>query len=622
MEVSSEKKLKFTYDNHTIDHLGVKLYSTIPPMLAELVSNAWDADAHNVYIDLQNGEDKQICVRDDGEGMSFEELNYKFLKIGRNRRAETHCNCTSLGRPVLGKKGLGKLSMFGIGHKIIVTSIKDGKKNSFLMDYDKIKEASEGVYEPELLCVDEITTIGTGTSIEIKDLNRKSDFDLESIEQGIRSRFRIFSDDFIVHIGDKIEIKNCTIPDNIYQFSWEFPKDYKEAFEDNELFRFGVDRRIKGTIYTSSTPLKGSMQGIALFSRSKLVQENRTFDKRGNDNFFLYMTGSFDVDFVDEDDNVDNCSTDRKSLAWDNYDNDDLIKLNDLLEKVVGITQTKWRKQRKEAKKEIIKRRGIEIDKWIESLNRAEKPMARKLVDAIVENDDISQDQTASYIEDIKEMYGFQSFKDFAAELSEMDKLDDKNAIKLLTDWQEIEAKEYARIASGRLETINQFEKYILEDASETKVIQKFLEEFPWLLDPKMASFEREVTYSKLLKENFPDNELDERDRRLDFLCTNDSGVMHIIELKRPSIKITEKQLKQISDYMAFMENHLPANVTSVEGCLISDHMAIDAGTQRMIEGMKFQKIFVKSYSDLLAEARRYNQKFYKIHEELEEAKK
>ena len=98
MEVSSEKKLKFTYDNHTIDHLGVKLYSTIPPMLAELVSNAWDADAHNVYIDLQNGEDKQICVRDDGEGMSFEERNYKFLKIGRNRRAETHCNCTSLGR--------------------------------------------------------------------------------------------------------------------------------------------------------------------------------------------------------------------------------------------------------------------------------------------------------------------------------------------------------------------------------------------------------------------------------------------------------------------------------------------------------------------------------------------
>lgn len=45
-----QKELQVTFDINTIDHLGVKLYSTIPPMIAELVSNAWDADANNVYI--------------------------------------------------------------------------------------------------------------------------------------------------------------------------------------------------------------------------------------------------------------------------------------------------------------------------------------------------------------------------------------------------------------------------------------------------------------------------------------------------------------------------------------------------------------------------------------------
>ena len=102
----NNKKLEFTFEIGTIDHLGVKLYSTIPPMLAELVSNAWDADAHNVYLQFNDTGTKSIIVKDDGIGMDFDELNEKFLKIGRNRRLATNTDKTPTGRPVLGKKGL------------------------------------------------------------------------------------------------------------------------------------------------------------------------------------------------------------------------------------------------------------------------------------------------------------------------------------------------------------------------------------------------------------------------------------------------------------------------------------------------------------------------------------
>jgi len=616
-----EKKLKFTYDIQTIDHLGVKLYSTIPPMLAELISNAWDADAKNVFINFENGEEKSISVLDDGDGMLFDELNDKFLRIGRNRRIDLNKDVTSQGRSVLGKKGLGKLSMFGIGRKITVTSIKNGLKNCFVMDYEEIKEAADGEYEPEIICMDEQTSQNSGTSIIIEKINRKSDFDISGIEQGIRGRFHIFSEDFVVHIGDEITIKDCMITEGSYQFFWKFPEDYAEDLKKKkDLYDFGINKGITGTIYTSQTPIKTALQGIVLFSRKKLVQENRAFDKRGNDNFFLYMTGSFDIDFVDEDNSVDNCSTDRKSLAWDNYENDDLIILNDLMEEIVSLTQGKWRKKRKAAKKQKIKERGQDIDVWLKSLNKAEEPLARKLVDAIIENDDIDENQTITFVGNIKDMYGFQSFQDFTAELAELDQLDNENAIKLLTDWQTIETKEYAKIAMGRLETIEQFEKFVREDASETKVIQKFLEEFPWLLDPKMSSFEREQTYSRILKEHFPDEDLPEHDRRLDFLCTNDAGIVHIIELKRPSIKITEKQLKQIADYMAFIKTHIPNNVKHVEGYLISDRMTQDDGTKLMIEAMESRNVYVKSYTDLLAEARRYNKLFFDKYEELAEA--
>ena len=79
----------------------------------------------------------------------------------------------------------------------------------------------------------------------------------------------------------------------------------------------------------------------------------------------------------------------------------------------------------------------------------------------------------------------------------------------------------------------DRFEKYISANASETKIMQKFLEQFPWILDPRMTNFSREVTYSKWLHEHFPDDELETNNRRIDFLCSNNDGVVHIIELKR-----------------------------------------------------------------------------------------
>ena len=182
-----------------------------------------------------------------------------------------------------------------------------------------------------------------------------------------------------------------------------------------------------------------------------------------------------------------------------------------------------------------------------------------------------------------------------------------------------IEAKEYAKISTGRIATIEQFEKFVRNDASENKIIQKFLEEFPWLLDPKMSKFEREVTYTRLLKESFDDSEKPDHDRRLDFLCTNDAGNIHIIELKRPSIKITVKELQQITEYVEFIETHFPTTAGNVSGYLISDNMTYGPGAEKMKNALESQNIFVKSYSDLLSEARRYNEDIYKAYQEISE---
>lgn len=622
----SNKKLEFTFEIGTIDHLGVKLYSTIPPMLAELVANAWDADAHNVYLNFTDGNFKSISVRDDGLGMDFDELNNKFLKIGRNRRIENGVDLTEGNRPVLGKKGLGKLSMFGIGKKITVSTIKSGKKNTFIMDYDELQKCKQtSTYEPVLVDVDKECSETTGTTILIENLARQTGFDLQAYRNGLLRRFSIFSSDFVVHINDddSLKISQNSLKDDNYQFLWSFPNDFiseKEEFFD--LYNFAIEKGIKGEIYTSVTPLTKKQQGIVLFSRGKLVQESMSFSSRGNDNFFQYMAGNFFVDFIDASKEIDNCSTDRKSLAWDSYENNDLDKLNKLLEKIVALTQRKWRLLRKEAKKQRIKERGIDLENWIDNLNPAEKPLARKLVDAILENESISEDSVHNYILYIRDMYGFKGFQDFTSKLDELGFLGNENAIKLLTDWAEIEAKEYAKISMGRIKTIEQFDKYIKENASESKVIQKFLEEFPWLLDPKMEKFEREITFTELLRRTFPDNKEPESNRRIDFLCTKTSGVIHIIELKRPNIKLTVKQIQQIAEYVEFTKNHFPQSAEKIKGYLISDNMTYEPGAETVREGLESKNIFVKSYSDLLCEARLYNKELYDHYTKIEDAKK
>lgn len=133
-----------------------------------------------------------------------------------------------------------------------------------------------------------------------------------------------------------------------------------------------------------------------------------------------------------------------------------------------------------------------------------------------------------------------------------------------------------------------------------------------------MSKFEREITYTNLLKRNFCDeSDIPESNRRLDFLCTNSSGVIHVIELKRPSIKLKTKEIQQISEYVEFIESKFPQTKGHVKGFLISDNMTYEPGADKVRQGLESVDIYVKSYSDLLAEARRYNDDLYKMYEDI-----
>ena len=167
------KELEMKFDPKTIEHLGVKMYSTLPPALAELISNAYDADAGNVKVRFVTvGSRKSITVKDDGHGMSAEDIQQKFLVIGRNRREKDGDKPTSrFGRFATGKKGLGKLALFGLAKSITVDTIRDGKRNRFSLNWNDLL-SSEGVYKPAWGIVERPTGLPNGTTIKLAELKR------------------------------------------------------------------------------------------------------------------------------------------------------------------------------------------------------------------------------------------------------------------------------------------------------------------------------------------------------------------------------------------------------------------------------------------------------------------
>lgn len=139
------------FDKNTIDHLGIKLYSQFPPVIAELISNAYDADAEHVEIDI-NYQDKQVTIIDDGIGMSYDEINESFLVIGRNRRTAMGTDVSPIKqRKVTGRKGLGKLAVFGVANEIELISIKNNLKNGFSINYSDLKDSEFDEYHPKII---------------------------------------------------------------------------------------------------------------------------------------------------------------------------------------------------------------------------------------------------------------------------------------------------------------------------------------------------------------------------------------------------------------------------------------------------------------------------------------
>ena len=563
-------------------HLGIKLYSNIPAVLSEVVANAWDADAEKVKINIL--EDK-IVIQDDGEGMTVEDANSKYLCVGYDRREDRGGRITKKHkRPVMGRKGIGKLSLFSIADTIEVQTAKDGQSHGFVMSAQAIEDkiSKKGVekdtYYPEPLPQKAITVRGHGTQITLTNLKKSETHSRDALRKRIARRFSIIGSEY--HFSVEVDDVPIKITDRDYfhklQYIWYFGKEsekYKRYCNVSKLkhseqrlseveVNGGEKYRIKGwigTVENAGDLQDGSdnLNKIILMARGKLAQEDILEDFAEGGMYTKYLIGEIEADFLDMDNKEDIATSSRQEIikADPRYQ-----ALKDWVREQLKNIQGSWTQLRNESGTN----KALEIpaiNNWFASLGKDNKTRAKSLFGKI---NQITVDSDAQRKELFKHgVLAFESYR-YKENLDALDKVTPENMqafVEIFANLDDIEATLYHQIVKERLEVIETLKQKTEGDALE-KLIQKHLYDHLWLLDPSWDRATETPHLEQQVKKEFDKINAklsqDEKAGRVDIRYKKTTGKHVIVELKRASRILSSWELgEQVVKYYNALEKLL-----------------------------------------------------------------
>ena len=356
--MSSSSRFVFRVGPHAIEDLGSNLYTSFPRVLAEFVANAYDADATEVSISVnfkkiaemrrlmrrhheRNIADRAagstlppliqqflpdslfIEIRDDGFGMSEPDLKDRFLWTARRRRELPPLNRAKASRPLMGRKGLGKLAGFGVARvmEVITKQANCPRALKIVLDYDEILkyENLTDVPIPGGEVTDEFSSHEQGTIIRL----RKLAFDAVKSRASTVAREISEHFEFIEPSDFRIKLNDHTIPPPRRRFAYAWPEPsasdqelIKHELEtDQGKIRFEYRLRFRG----DRQALPAERRGVRVYVSNRMASAPSLFESDTNMHGFRmtdYLDGVVAADFIDKQ-VQDYISTDRQSLRWD-----------------------------------------------------------------------------------------------------------------------------------------------------------------------------------------------------------------------------------------------------------------------------------------------------------------
>ena len=645
----------------TVDKLGVRLYDRVSAVVAELVANAYDADAETVtvrlplatllaYRDPETGDVKGhgyvIEVRDDGHGMTPEEANEHFLKVGKDRRTDPAQGGRSRhkSRPVMGRKGIGKLAPFGICRRIEVISA-GGERNDdgyivshFVMDYDKILVDDTAPVLMDRGQEDRTYQSTAGTVVRLLSFLPKRVPDQETFHRQLARRFGIQQQDFTITIEDTRNAKENP-PFEVGSFDIEtMEATLVDVSDDPVLLEDGRRLLVRGWMALAKDAYKNEeMAGVRIYARGKIVATTRDFEQpagfTGEFTLRSYLVGEIHADWLDEDDGDDLVTTDRQDILWESDQGRALRQWGADWIRRIGTASRKPRRKRVEqlflqvANFETRARDRFQDDDLVSTALELGKQIGR-----LAAEDELTDQE---YVDDLAEVVlsvaphkalvtAFETFnKEVSGEAHDVERI-----LDLFSKTRIAEMASYAQIAYERVKAIRRLEEVINEEETED-VLQAIIAQAPWLIEAtwtpitvnqSLRLFQRRFqAYYERRHGEAVHLAIGHSTKRPDFTLVNVGRKLHIVEIKAVGYTFRSRDWDRLHNYLEafrdFFEENVELEAEFPEGWvvdLVCDSVGIGdrdkADSYELWQGReRLQQI---AWGDFLARAVQANQEF------------
>lgn len=170
------------------------MYRESVEFIRELVNNAYDADATDVFMMI---EDDKITVEDNGSGMSEKGL-VQFFTIGSEEKRMRNVS-PRFGRKRIGQFGIGKFSALSLAEQFIVQSVKG--KNKFSVTFDSAEWKKSENWELPIEREKASPLDKEGTKIILNNLKKK--ISAGEVEKYLKQSVPLRAKKFNIYLNNK-----------------------------------------------------------------------------------------------------------------------------------------------------------------------------------------------------------------------------------------------------------------------------------------------------------------------------------------------------------------------------------------------------------------------------------
>lgn len=581
----------------TIDKLGIQMYDRVSAVLAELIANAYDADAENVTVTLPLGTTlglstgnvgrEEIRIEDDGVGMTAQEVNDYYLNVGYDRRAKRGEETERLGRRVMGRKGIGKLAPFGICSEVEVITAggpetEEGYQVAHLiLDFDEMRQTdtdpggTEYPYNPRVGSRDGEFAAASGTKIILRKFNRKQIRGGDTLHRQLEARFGIRRQDW------RVRLVNSKDPDECFELGdlqIETMQDTRIVVDHRPVEMDGMTLPVTGWVAYSRRPYKDEvMAGVRIYARGKIVAQTRDFDIStgftGEFKLRSYLTGEIHAEWLD-DGSTDLVRTDRQDIIWSSEQGAAFQAWGrTLLRKLASQAETSTKR---ETWSEFLRITRLE-DRIAETLPEHADIRSAILDAAKVIVSNLSGDALSDvrYIEGIVQLaYVIGPHRELLESLRKVNQQEGVDIGRLLSLFETAKIAEtysLGRIAAERVSAIQRLEVLISDHDSSEMDLQRLIESATWLIYPEWTPISQNRSLNSMRKgyetwylrqhgSPITTSAINNPRRRPDFVLLAERDLVYIVEIKRPSHTLTDEEYEAALEYRRSVSQFLTDN--------------------------------------------------------------